>query len=107
MFDDPTEGGGNQPGFVRDGENTAPSTSPAVLEALEICAGSVLALEASLDKLPAGTRSDRDARDTIQAAIELVTAALETVRGQAPGTPSSELALGFVTRRVRSRQDAG
>lgn len=109
MSDEPTatgsKAGAPEAGLPGDVESPIATASSALLEALEICAGSVLALEASLDKLPANTQSDRDARETIQAAIELVTAALVTVRGQAPGAASSDLALGFVNRRVRRRPD--
>jgi hypothetical protein len=91
---------------LRGGDGTSiASPNPAVVEALEVCAGSVLALEASLDKMPADTPSDRETRDAIEAAIELVTAALVTVRDHAPGTASSELALGFVNRAVHGRPD--
>jgi len=72
----------------------------AVVEALEICAGSAFALEVALGKVAAEPGEHRDARDAIRSAIELVRSALTGIQKQAPAGTSGELALGFVTRQA-------
>jgi hypothetical protein len=74
----------------------------ALVEALEMGAGSLLGLEATLARLAHVPGEHADAEAGIRSAIELVRAALEELQLQ--GDSSSKLALGFVDRRRPRRK---
>jgi hypothetical protein len=71
-------------------------------EVIELCAGSVLALDAALTKLSAPPCERGDAAEAIDSAISMVRSALDELQQQVPGGSPEQMALGFVTRQRRT-----
>lgn len=89
----------NPPTNVAASAPVQPSETPsAPADALEMAAGSMFALEATLSKV--GLRPE--AEEAIRSAIELVRTAIDDLQSEAGAGANSGLELGFVMRQRRS-----
>ena len=81
---------------------TGPASRQSVVDVLETGAASLLALEATLEKVASCSGEHSRVQDELRSAIDLVRSALGELSRTSERGISGQVALGFVTRRRRS-----